>query len=211
MALRWQGLVAHSFKSAQLIDGESTDEHGRYTFAARVSETRMLRVYQRHSMELGIGFVRCEAQYRGSSADSLCLDLAGRDVGAWEPVARRHVLGMVDFVDGGSASRKKRALRSTWWQALVGDMERPGRGELMRREVTSRATTELGWCEGWMMRNARAASVIRQAYGEEYLLERLRHYEPELTEEDRAKVERLRTWRESGFAGLSSGDCDVPF
>jgi hypothetical protein len=83
-----------------------------------------------------------------------------------------------------------------------------------RKKRENDAQTALGKSEARIIRCARSLWAIREAFGHEYLLDRLWHYSKDrVTDEDRAFAEELRKWQYCGLAGLpgESPDDAVPF
>lgn len=184
-----------------------------YLGGRKCKKVRRLRVYNAR------GFTRCEAEFHDEWAKSAMIVFADSPMASWPEAATAMLRGMVDFVDSKANARIERCPLLPWWSEFVG-----AAGKIKNLSDEARSTQEqelaataIAESERALMRCARSLWPIMEAFGKQYLIERLQyHAEGRIEADDHQFAEELKRWRYSGYAGLPTerpseeGD-DVPF
>jgi hypothetical protein len=154
---------------------------------------RLIRLYNLR------GYNRLELQLRGAWAKLLGAELAENRPDLWESRARVQLRSVVEFVDVAAATRVERCPLLPWWASFVGDGSKAKLGRILPKLQS----TALGKAELAMQRFARQAWAIRQAYGDDYLLDRLAFWAcGKVTTADKLYVQQLSAFAGTGWAGL---------
>lgn len=184
------------------------NETGRTAYLGRRNDknkTRRLRVYDMR------GYTRCEGEFKSDWATSVIRKLATTPLDAWPLAGLSYIRGMVEFIDATANARPERCPPLDWWSGFVGSVDRIRNlsEEDRRKQQEQDCTAAIGKSEGRIMRAARSLWAIRQAFGDDYVLERMDHYaQGRITEEDERLVTDLKRYRYSGYAGLPLGRPD---
>ncbi len=174
-----KGTAFHSLGERDV--GEDGDT---FTWGARASKSRMIRVYDRRQHETG---VRLEMEWRGDRSDSLARSLADRAPHAWGTLAIAHLRDFIDFVDCDSSSNISRCSLLPWWAEFVQGVDR------IRVKIERPARPLVAKVATLVRRYRKGVAMFSQAYGFAWVKHHLvRMGEFSMTPEDRRDVTAMR-------------------
>ena len=167
---------------------ENAEGKTAYLGKRKPPKPRRLRVYDRR------GFNRFEAEFSDGWADKVVQMLAGEPIGAWPTLALRHIRSMVDFIDHSVDERRERCPQLDWWAAFVGSAEKirnVNEGD-RREQFEENAYARIAKSEATFQRVARSLWPMLRAFGEKYLIDRIRHFcEGRIRESDEELARKL--------------------
>lgn len=163
---------------------------------------RCLRAYDRR------GPTRIELQLRKDYAAGAAEVLAAEPVASWPTLIRGMIRHYVDFVDRDADPRPTRCPLLPWWSSFVEQAEKIG----VRRTETPFESTAIGKVDGTLQRHARWLYAAFEAYGDTWILSRIRkHGKAKQDLEHADRVQRLRAYLGSRLADVPDRPDEIPF
>ena len=216
----WDGVgfgpdLLHETVKAGNLNSRTFDSRSRDLWQNALGKTcyvgkgkeRMVRLYDRR------GFNRLEFQVRKQWATALAGELAEAEVSRWSSISLGYLRRTVDFVDRSKSAQACRCPLLPWWSSFVGEVEKSGVAIGSHREPPK--ALPIGIADDYVLRHARKLQAIVKALGEDWLVQRVRHYgEPRLTQADLEFSRALEAFKYSGLAGTPTEAPDaeeVPF
>lgn len=126
----------------------------------------------------------------------------------WPGLIRSFMRHYCDFVDRSANERVCRCPLLEWWKAFTEEHEKIS----SRTYKDPLESTPIGKIDGTLDRYARRLYAALEAYGKEWIIQRIeRHGKLKKNEDHPIMVEELKKYLGSGLAGVPSRDDEVPF